>query len=140
MIRAALVLTLLPVAAQADIVLAARTLRAETVLTADDVKAVPGEAGSALDDPRLAVGMEARVTLYAGRPIQPGDLGAPAIVDRNQIVALSFQSGGLSILTEGRALGRGGVGETIRVMNLSSRTTVTGRIAPGGQVIVGPNL
>ena len=124
MIRLALILTLLPAGAWADTVLAARTLRAETVLTAQDVKTEPGETPGALDDPLLAVGMEARVTLYSGRPIRPEDLGAPAIVD----------------LTEGRALGRGGVGDTIRVMNLSSRTTVTGRIAHDGQVLVGQGM
>ena len=44
---------------------------------------------------------------------------------------------GLRILTEGRALARGGVGDVIRVMNLSSRTTVSGRIAADGSVHVG---
>lgn len=140
MIRLALVLTLLPMGAWADTVLAARTLRAETVLTEQDVKMAAGETPGTLDDPLLVVGMETRVTLYAGRPIRPQDLGPPAIVDRNQLVPLSYHAGTLSILTEGRALGRGGVGDVIRVMNLSSRTTVTGRIAPNGQVFVGQGM
>ncbi|MEM9126779.1 MAG: flagella basal body P-ring formation protein FlgA, partial [Pseudomonadota bacterium] len=42
----------------------------------------------------------------------------------------------LSITTEGRALGRGAAGDRIRVMNLSSRTTVTGLIRPDGQIEV----
>ena len=140
MTRLALVLILLPIGAWADTVLAARTLRAETVLTEQDVKLAPGDTSGALDDPLLVVGMEARVTLYAGRPIRPEDLGPPAIVDRNQLVPLSYHAGTLSILTEGRALGRGGVGDMIRVMNLSSRTTVTGRIASDGQVLVGQGM
>ncbi|WP_128254872.1 flagellar basal body P-ring formation chaperone FlgA [Falsirhodobacter deserti] len=140
MIPAALILALLPAAAGADTVLAGRTLRAETVLSAEDVKTVPGTVSGALDDPRLAIGMEARVTLYAGRPIKAEDLGPPAIVTRNQLVPLSFYAGGLSILTEGRALGRGGAGDVIRVMNLQSRTTVSGRVSENGQVIVKSGL
>ena len=46
----------------------------------------------------------ARVTLYPDRPIRPGDLAPPALVDRNQIVTLEYAAGPLVILTEGRAL------------------------------------
>ncbi|HHX90132.1 MAG TPA: flagellar basal body P-ring formation protein FlgA, partial [Paracoccus sp.] len=38
----------------------------------------------------------------------------------------------------GRALGRGGAGETIRIMNLASRSTVSGRVAGPGLVEVHP--
>ena len=63
MIRLALILALLPVGAWADTVLAARTLRAETVLSEQDLKMVAGTMPDALDDPLLAVGMETQVTL-----------------------------------------------------------------------------
>jgi flagella basal body P-ring formation protein FlgA len=82
----------------------------------------------------MAIGQEAQVTLYAGRPIRAEDIGPPAIIERNQIVPLAYGSGGLSILTEGRAMARGGAGDVIRVMNLESRTTVTGQIQPDGTV------
>ena len=71
-----------------------------------------------------------------GRPVRAVDVGPPAIVDRNDLVVLVFNRQPLSISTEGRALGRGAVGERIRVMNLSSRTTVTGLIRPDGQIEV----
>ena len=54
------------------------------------------------------------------------------MVDRNEVIPLIYSSGGLTISTEGRALGRAGPGEIIRVMNLSSRTTVTARIDQNG--------
>ncbi|WP_045388747.1 flagellar basal body P-ring formation chaperone FlgA [Falsirhodobacter sp. alg1] len=138
--RAALVIALFPGFAIADTVVATRTLRAESVIGPADVTMVAGDVAGSLDDSLLAVGMETRVTLYAGRPVLAADLGAPAIIDRNQLVALSYRNGALMIVTEGRALGRGGVGDVIRVMNLQSRATVTGRIAEDGQVVVGPQL
>jgi len=131
-------LLVLPAMAQADSLVATRTIPAQSVLAASDMTLVAAEIPGALASLPEAVGLEARVTLYAGRPIHAGDLGPPAIVDRNQIVTLTFTAGALAIVTEGRALARGGVGDVIRVMNLASRTTVTGRIMAGGMVQVAP--
>jgi flagella basal body P-ring formation protein FlgA len=43
----------------------------------------------------------------------------------------------LLIATEGRALARGGAGDYLRVLNLSSRNTITGRVDKSGAVVVG---
>lgn len=124
--------------AGADTLVANRTIRAQSVLGPDDLGVLPGTQPGALTAPEQALGQEARITLYPGRPIRPGDLGPPAIIDRNQIVALAYHAGPLAIVTEGRALARAGVGDTIRVMNLASRSTVTGRVRADGTVVVGP--
>ena len=121
----------------ADTPVAARTIRAGTVLTLADLTMAPGEVPGAITDPGLIAGLEARVALYAGRPIMAGDVGPPALVERNGIVRLVYDVGGLSIVTEGRALGRAGAGDTLRVMNLASRATVTGYVRPDGAVVVG---
>lgn len=124
--------------AAAETVVAARTLRAQTLIAAADLEVRPGATPGALADPAQAIGREARVVLYAGRPIRHADLGAPALVDRNDLVVLAFDAGGLAIRTEGRALGRAGAGEAVQVMNLGSKTIVTGRVAADGTVRVGP--
>lgn len=131
-----LALMLLPQVGWAESIVATRTIRAQTILTAEDFTMVEAEIPGALTDPAQVIGQEARVTLYAGRPILETSLSAAAVVERNQTVSLVFRSSGLSILTEGRALDRGGVGDQIKVMNLASRTTVTGTIAPDGSVMV----
>jgi flagella basal body P-ring formation protein FlgA len=122
--------------ALAESVVATRVIRAQSVVVPEDLAVVDAAIPGALADPAAALGLEARVTLYPGRPVRAGDLGPPALVDRNQIVALDFRAGGLSIRAEGRALARGGAGDVIRVMNLASRTTVSGRIRPDGVVDV----
>lgn len=124
--------------ASADTVVATRTLRAQTVLTASDVGVIATHVAGALTSPEAAIGMEARVMLYAGRPVRPGDIGPPALIDRNQIVTLVYLNGGLAIQTEGRALGRAAAGETLRVMNLASRKTVLGAVGPDGRIFVNP--
>lgn len=135
-----LLLLLLPEMALADSLVATRTIRAQSVLQLEDVTLVAAEIPGALTAVDGALGLEARVAIYAGRPIKAADLGPPTLIDRNQIVSLSYKSGALAILTEGRALARGGVGDVIRVMNLASRSTVSGRVAADGTVLVGPNF
>ncbi len=125
-----------PVAAMADIVVPARTIRAKQIIQVADLVRKDQQVPGAVTSVDALIGQEARVALYPGRPIQEGDVGPAAIVDRNDLVVLVFDRRPLSIKAEGRALGRGGVGDRIRVMNLSSRSTVTGLIRADGQIEV----
>ena len=135
--RILLILLLLAQPSFADSVVATRTIRAQSLIGPEDLTLVEAALPGAATDPGQAVGLEARVAIYAGRPVRLADLGPPALVDRNQVVPLIYRAGGLAILTEGRALARGSAGEVIRIMNLGSRTTVSGRIGPDGAVYVG---
>jgi flagellar basal body P-ring formation protein FlgA len=128
----------LPAAAMADSLVATRVIRPQEILVAEAVTLVAAAIPGALSTTAGAIGQEARVAIYPGRPIRPEDLGPAASVDRNQIVSLIYRRGGLAIVTEGRALERGGPGDRIEVMNLSSKTKVTGRIGPDGTVDVTP--
>ncbi|MFV0492023.1 MAG: flagellar basal body P-ring formation chaperone FlgA [Pseudorhodobacter sp.] len=140
MTRLLVILSLVfPAPTLADSLVATRTIRAQSVLAPTDMALVKAAIPGAMENPDLAIGQEARVTLYAGRAIRSGDLGPPALVNRNQIVTLHFRAGHLGISTEGRALERGGQGDVIRVMNLTSRNTITGRISADGTIHVGSN-
>lgn len=131
-----LLLFLLATPATAETIVAARTIPAQTIIERSDLVLQPTPLPGGESDPELFVGMEARVALYAGRPIRVSDVGFPAIVDRNQLIPLVYDANGLMIRTEGRALGRAGVGEVIRVMNMSSRNTVSARIGADGSAYV----
>lgn len=128
---------LLTGSAMAESVVATRTIPAQSVIGPEDVILVEASLHGALSDPLDALGQETRVAIYAGKPVHQSDLGPPTLVARNQLVPLIYRSGGLAISTEGRALARGSEGEVIRIMNLGSRTTVSGRIGPDGAVYVG---
>ena len=122
--------------AMADSLIATHTIRAQTILTAEDFATVDADIPGALSDPAAVIGLEAKVTIYAGRPLTATAVGAAALVERNQTVSLVYSAGGLFILTEGRALSRGGAGDVIKVMNMSSRTTVNGTVRTDGTVSV----
>lgn len=138
MIRLSLILALMVSAADAETLVAARTLPAQTIIGPEDLLSRDIVVPGAVEDPGELIGMETRVALYAGRPIRPGDVGLPAIVERNQIVVMVYTAGGIHITTEGRALARAGPGDLIRVMNLSSRNTITARIGIDGAAYVSP--
>lgn len=116
----------------AETLVAARTIPARSVLDATDVALTTAVVPGAHRNPADIVGLEAQITIYAGRPIRLGDVGPAALIDRNELVTLRFRTGALVIETEGRALDRGAQGVGVRVMNNSSRNVVVGRvIAPG---------
>ena len=132
-----ILLSFMASAAFGDTLVAARTLRSHAIIGPEDVLIKDVMVAGAFDRVEDVIGQEARVVLYAGRPIKFGDIGPVSIVERNQIVMLVFRRGGLRISTDARSLGRGGVGDLIRVMNLNSRTTVSGIIGADGTVTVG---
>lgn len=121
---------------QADTVIATRNIRPQTILQAQDLSVLPDQITGPFAHPTSVIGQETRTILYAGRPIQSGDIGPPTLIDRNQRVTLIYKVGGLTITTDARALGRGGVGDVIQLSNMSSRTTVSGLIQPDGSVLV----
>ncbi len=122
----------------ADSVVPTRTIRANAIIGESDVIIRNGVQSAGFARIADVVGQEARVALYPGRPIGIDDIGPPAIVSRNQVVRVSFQSSGLHIVTDGRALERGAVGDLVRVMNLTSRATVFGQILADGSIQVTP--
>ena len=132
----ALIAVLTAGAVQAEILVPVRTIRAKEILAPEDFALKNVQMHGVLSDPADVIGQEARVALYPGRPVRPGDVGPPAIVERNDLVSLVYNQGGLRIATEGRALGRGAAGEMLRVMNMTSRTTVFGKVRPDGSVEV----
>ena len=125
--------------ALAEAVTTLRAIRPATVVAEADLTHMVTDVAGAYTEVADVVGLEARVTLYPGRPIRPEDVGPPALVQRNQFVPLVFQRNNLLIMTEGRALGRGAAGDWIRVMNTASKSTVTGRVMRDGRVLVMTN-
>ena len=120
----------------ADTLTAARLIRPQSIIGPADLGVLPQDIPGALKGDDDVVGMEARVTLYPGRPILVDHVGPPALIERNQPVVVFFKNGGLTIATDGRALSRGAEGDIVRVMNLSSRNTISGKVERDGSVTV----
>lgn len=122
--------------AWADSVVATRSIPPGAVISAEDVTLVAMDIPDALTALKDAIGQIAPSGLNAGRVVRADQITPQLRIQRNAIVALTLRSGALEIQTEGRALAEGGVGDVIDIMNLSSRTRISGRINSDGSVLV----
>ena len=87
-------------------------------------------------DPQELVGLTPRRVITAGKPVKAGDVQAPMIVSRGDVVTMSFRSGGLALTAQGKALENGAKGDTIRVVNLTSNKTIQAEVTDSKEVSV----
>lgn len=114
--------------------------RGEVIADADiDYVTMPAAGltkGLVLDPGQLA-GKAAKRTLHADRAVRAVDLMAPILVARNSNVAMIYVVGTLQITARGRALADAGAGDTIPVLNTSSKKTVEAVVLDANTVAVG---
>lgn len=82
------------------------------------------------------VGMQLRRPMRAGMPIRIADIVKPDFVVRDQTVTIIYQVPGLYLTTRGKAIESGAEGDTVSVLNLQSKRTLTGTVTGRGQVTV----
>ncbi len=83
-----------------------------------------------------AVGMQLRRPMRAGMPIRVADIAKPEFVQRDQNVTIIYQVPGLYLTTRGKAVESGAEGDTINVLNVQTKRTLTGTVTGRGQVTV----
>ncbi|MGX1165231.1 flagella basal body P-ring formation protein FlgA [Bradyrhizobium sp. USDA 372] len=83
-----------------------------------------------------SIGMQLRRGMRAGTPIRAADLVRPDFVVRDQAVTIIYQVPGLYLTTRGKAIESGAEGDTVSVLNLQSKRTLTGVVTGRGQVTV----
>lgn len=106
--------------------------RGEAVTTADleprRVAAGEGPA-DALGASDSIDGATLRRDVKAGEALRRSWLELPPLVARGDRVTLVAKRGGVQLTVVGEALGRGTLGETVRVRNVASQKVVAGRVA-----------
>jgi flagella basal body P-ring formation protein FlgA len=83
-----------------------------------------------------SVGMQLRRAMRAGMPLRAADIVKPDFVVRDQSVTIIFQAPGLYLTTRGKAIESGAEGDTVSVLNLHSKRTLTGIVTGRGQVTI----
>ena len=83
--------------------------------------------------------MEARRLLHAGETLRADDVRHPIVVTKGQTITMLFRAPGVELTAMGRAMGEGGIGDTITVQNPSSYRMISGVVsAPGTVIATGP--
>ena len=83
-----------------------------------------------------SIGMQLRRAMRAGTPIRAADIVKPDFVVRDQAVTIIYQVPGLYLTTRGKAIENGAEGDSVSVLNLHSKRTLTGIVTGRGQVTV----
>lgn len=82
------------------------------------------------------IGMQLRRPMRAGTPIRVADIVKPDFVTRDQSVTVIYQVPGIYLTTRGKAIESGAEGDTVSVLNLQTKRTLTGTVTGRGQVTV----
>jgi len=106
-----------------------RRILPDEIITEDDIELtdLPWQRVNAFAvlDPRDLVGMQAKRLIAQGRPVQLQSVTPPIIISRGEEVKIELRHGALHLVTTGKAIGDAHLGQEVRVVNLSSRKTIT---------------
>lgn len=91
------------------------------------------QRGVSFTDPQQIIGSKVKHTVKAGDVIQANDI---CLVCRNDSVLIRASQTGLAIVTTGKALSDGAIGDEIRVQNSKSKRIIDGVITAVGEVSV----
>lgn len=96
-----------------------RTIQQNTILSADEL-----------------IGTTPRRMVSAGQPVQADDVQAPQIVERGEMVTMTFHRGALQLTAKGKALENGAKGDVIRVVNTGSNKTLEAIVTASKEVSI----
>lgn len=123
-----------------DVPVLARRAAPGDIISASDIEwiSVRGNRLSShviLDDAKL-VGMSPKRPITENRPIRIGEIRMPILVKKGARVTVTYQTPFLQLTATGKSLQNGAKGDTIRVRNLRSNTTIDATVISTGRVAV----
>lgn len=123
------------------VVAARRSINAGATIQAGDVDLIPMSFTRldrlGLGDSALAVGQRARRFIPAGSLIAPSVLEAVPLVVRGQLVTMTAKSGGIRVVTTGKATSSGLLGERVNIRAADNRRVEFDGIVTGpGEVLI----
>ena len=125
-----------------DVLTYARSLTAGEVVQPGDLTYAKIPAFQAPQDlPRDAaeiIGKAARRPLKSGTAVASLDVTAAQVIKRDDMIAVAFHAEGMVLTLQGKALGGAAVGETLNVMNLTSKKVIQAVAVGPDQAVVGP--
>jgi flagella basal body P-ring formation protein FlgA len=117
-----------------------RNIGAGEILAAEDVQwsstAVAGDG--ALDDPAQAIGKSARHPVRVGAPVEAYDLARPKLIRAGDSVEVAYKNDGVVLTLLAKATSDATLGDTVEVMNTTSKTTFEAVASGPGRALVGP--
>ena len=121
-----------------------RLISAGEVVRAEDLEwqsvQIGRLTGNSLTDAQQLIGHVAKRPLKAGQVLRSSDLAMAPAVKRNDLVQLVVQTGQMTLTVQGKVLQDAAVGQSVRVINVSSNRQLSGTVVDAGTVAVGFNV
>ena len=89
-------------------------------------------------DPDEIIGKAAKKPLREGAAVAARDVTMPQVIKRDDIVQVSFRSGGVTLTLQGKAMEAATLGEPFSVMNSASKKVIDAVAVGPGRAVVGP--
>ena len=95
-------------------------------------------AASAPRDAQDIIGKAAARPLRAGAAVSTRDVAAPLVIKRDDMVQVAYDSDGVSLTMQGKAMAPAAVGDPVSVINLTSKKIIQAVASGPDQAVVGP--
>ena len=118
----------------------ARSLSAGEIVQPQDLiwgKAAAAPA-DAPNDAEAIIGLAAKRPLRAGAAVSGRDVSAPQVIKSGDLITVTYEDGGISLVLQGKAMAAAGLGETLAVQNIASKKIIQAVASGPGQAVVGP--
>lgn len=119
---------------------ARRDMKAGQIVTRDDIAAnrIAQDGRRRIDPANIddLIGKEIKRTVRAGQTITANDVQTQVMVAKGKVVTLNFSKGNIMLSAKGKALENGGLGDSVRVMNLQSKSVVQGTVTGPETVLI----
>jgi flagella basal body P-ring formation protein FlgA len=122
-----------------DAAILTRNVDRGEVLKASDVaieRRPKAEVGADAATRGHSVGMQMRRPLRAGQALHSADVGKADLVQKDDNVTLIYEAAGIYLTARGKAIDNGTDGDTVTVLNLQSKRTITGTVVGRDQVAI----
>ena len=123
-----------------DVPVLTRALKTGEIVASDDVMFVRMAASrvprGTVGDAEKLVGFSAKRQLRAGLPLRESDVQKPLVVRKGDAVTMVFRAPGIELISRGKAMTDGGVGDTVAVVNVQSLKQIDAVVIGAGAVTV----
>lgn len=89
-------------------------------------------------DSKPLIGQAARRPLRQGSPAMLADLTPPLVIKKDDIVSISFQTGGIKLILQAKAVTGAAAGAMFDAINPASRKVIQALAVGPGEAVVGP--
>lgn len=89
-------------------------------------------------DSGVVIGLSARRALRSGSAVSQADVSSPKVIRKDDVITVSYQSGGVKLVLQGKALAAAAVGDQVNVLNTTSKKIIEATVTGPGAAVIGP--